>query len=479
MCGGGPRWERARMASNRPLVYDGAVRVALVSPYSYTYPGGVGQHVESLAEELLRQGHDARLLAPCDPDDRFARVLHRGARPRPRPLPDYLIPLGRTLGVPMNGAVSNLPYGPNTISVLGHELRTGGYDVVHIHEPNAPVASWYAAENAPMPSVATFHTYSTGRLSTGLPATFFRARRFYNKLAARIAVSEAAAWTAQRFYGGRYRVVPHGVDLDAAQPAERRPGGPLNLLFVGRAEERKGLPILLRAFEALRGAGVEARLTVAGAAEADVEPLLLDHEGVEIAGHVSEDEKWDLLGRADLLVAPSLGGESFGMVLTEAFASSTPVVASNIAGYRDVVRDGVDGELVPMGDAAALGEHLRSLALDPQRRGRMAAAARESAKRFAWPRVASEVVEVYEEAAAVPEPEGRASRFAARAGVVPAQPGERGPPRRGAPPAVGAPRGVPPRRAGRAGAAAPAALARAGGAWGEPPQGRAQAEARA
>src|SRR4051812_40244787 len=330
----------------------------------------------------------------------------------------------------MNGAVSNLPYGPNTISVLGHELRTGGYDVVHIHEPNAPVASWYAAENAPMPSVATFHTYSTGRLSNGLAANFFGARRFYNKLAARIAVSEAAAWTAQRFYGGRYRVVPNGVDLDAARPAERRPGGPLNLLFVGRAEERKGLPILLRAFEALRGAGVEARLTVAGAAEADVEPLLLDHEGVEIAGHVSEDEKWDLLGRADLLVAPSLGGESFGMVLTEAFASSTPVVASNIAGYRDVVRDGVDGELVPMGDAAALGERLRSLALDPERRARMAAAARESAERFAWPRVASEVAEVYEEAVAVPQLEGRAARAAVRIGLVPAEPGERVPPRK-------------------------------------------------
>ena len=285
------------------------MRVALVSPYSYTYPGGVGRHVEALAEELLRQGHDVRLLAPFDPDDRLARVLHRGARPQRRPLPDYLIPLGRTLGVPMNGAVSNLPYGPDTISVLGSELRKGGYDVVHVHEPNAPIASWYAAENAPMPAVGTFHTYSTSRVSNGLAANFFGCRRIYAKLAARIAVSEAAAWTARRFYGGRYKIVPNGVDLAAARPAERTPGGPLNLLFVGRAEERKGLPILLRAFEALRGAGVEARLTVAGAAPTEVEPLLLDPEGVEIAGPVSEDEKWELLGKADLLVAPSLGGE--------------------------------------------------------------------------------------------------------------------------------------------------------------------------
>jgi phosphatidylinositol alpha-mannosyltransferase len=406
------------------------VRVALVSPYSYTYPGGVGQHVEALAEELKRQGHDVRLLAPCDPDDRLARVLHRGARPRRRALPDYLIPLGRTVGLPRNGAVSNLSFFPDAISVLGHELRTGGYDVVHIHEPNAPVVSWYAVEAARAPAVGTFHAYSTGLLPNGFAANVAGARRLYGKLGARIAVSEAAAWTARRYYGGHYRIVPNGVDLGAARPTRRDGSGPLELLFVGRAEGRKGLPILLRAFEALRGAGVDARLSVAGASQEEVDPLLLEPEGVHVAGLVSDEEKWDLLGRADLLVAPSLGGESFGMVLTEAFASSTPVVASDIAGYRDVVRDGVDGELVPMGDAVALGERLRSLAVDGDRRARMAAAARERAERFAWPRVASEIAEVYEQAVAVPQPEGRMALLAARTGLVPAEPGERVRPRR-------------------------------------------------
>ena len=140
----------------------------------------------------------------------------------------------------------------------------------------------------------------------------------------------------------------------------------LRLLFVGRADARKGLPVLLRAFEALRHAGVPARLTVAGATAEEVEPLLLDHEGVDVAGRVTDDEKWRLLGQADVLCAPSLGGESFGMVLTEAFASSTPVVASDIAGYRDVVRDGVDGVLVPGGDAAALGEALHGARARPR-----------------------------------------------------------------------------------------------------------------
>jgi phosphatidyl-myo-inositol alpha-mannosyltransferase len=406
------------------------VRVALVSPYSYTYPGGVGRHVEALAQELTESGHEVRLLAPYDPDDRLARVSHRGARPQPRPLPDYVIPLGRTIGVPMNGAVSNLAAFPESAATIGRELRHGGYDVVHVHEPNAPVASWYATEAARVPVVATFHTYSTSGVANRLAANFFGVRRLYAKLSARIAVSEAAQWTAQRYYGGRYRIVPNGVDLSAARPNHAGPGDELRAVFIGRAEERKGLPVLLRAFEALRGVGVPARLTVAGPTPEEVEPLLLEPEGIEIAGHVDEAEKWRLLGEADVLCAPSLGGESFGMVLTEAFASGTPVVASNIAGYRDVARHGRDGLLVPAGDAVALGEALLELASDPARRSEMADAARERAERFAWPTVAREVESVYEEALSVPEPATRVAKVARRTGMAPTEPGPRTGPKR-------------------------------------------------
>jgi phosphatidylinositol alpha-mannosyltransferase len=406
------------------------VRVALVSPYSYTYPGGVGRHVEALADELTTLGHEVRLLAPYDPDDRLARVAHRGARPQERPLPDHVIPLGRTIGFPMNGAVSNLASFPQTVALLGRELQHGGYDVVHVHEPNAPLASWYATETARVPVVATFHTYSTSGLANRIAANVIGARRLYSKLSARIAVSEAARWTAQRYYGGRYRIVPNGVDLSAARPDGSRPNGELRIVFVGRAEERKGLPVLLRAFEALRGVGVPARLTVAGPTAEEVEPLLLEREGIEIVGQVGDDDKWRLLGEADLLCAPSLGGESFGMVLTEAFASGTPVVASDIAGYRDVVRDGKDGVLVPVGDAVALGETLLELASDPKRRVAMSEAALERAERFAWPNVAREVESVYEEALGVPEPAGRVARIARRTGVACTEPGPRIGPKR-------------------------------------------------
>jgi phosphatidylinositol alpha-mannosyltransferase len=392
------------------------VRVGLVSPYSYTYPGGVGRHVEGLAEELLHQGHEVRLLAPHDPDDRLARALHRGGVPQRRPLPDYLIPLGRTVGFPANGTVSSLGITPYAVSVLGKELRHGGYDVIHVHEPNAPVVSWFTTEASRVPLVGTFHSYSTSfanRVASGP----LGARRLYNKVRVRIAVSDAARWTAQHFYGGDYRLIPNGVDLGAAHTGPKRPSEELRLLFVGRAEERKGLPVLLRAFEALQATGVPSTLTVAGATPDEVEPFLLDTAGVEVLGRVSDDEKWRLLHEADLLCAPSVGGESFGIVLAEAFASGTTVVCSDIAGYRDVATDGVDSVLVPPGEPAALGEALHRLARDPGRRARMADAARSSAERFAWPQVTREITDAYEEAIAMPEPQRALDRAAVRSGL--------------------------------------------------------------
>jgi phosphatidylinositol alpha-mannosyltransferase len=402
-------------------------KIALVSPYSWTYPGGVTRHIEALAEEFLAGGHDVRVLAPYDPDDRLAAATHRGARPQARPAPDYLVSVGRTVGFPANGAVSNLAVTPSAIATMRRELRAGGFDVAHVHEPVAPVLGWDVLASAPVPLVGTFHCFSENVVTNNV-ANLIGARRRLNMLHARIAVSEAAAWTGRRFYGGRYRVIPNGVAVPEARPAAE-PAEALRIVFVGQAVERKGLPVLLRAFEALRE-HVPVELKVVGATEEEVAPLLLDDRGVEILGKVSDERKRRALEEADVLCAPSLGGESFGMVLTEAFAAGTPVVASDIAGYRDVVRDGQDGILVPRGDATELAEALRDLWLEPERRGAMGAAAFEHAGRYAWPRVAAEVLEVYGEAASVPGPEGRARRAAVRAGVLPADGGPRVPAKR-------------------------------------------------
>lgn len=398
------------------------MRVALVSPYSWTYPGGVLRHIEALAAQFHRGGHEAVILAPYDPDDRLAARMHRGVAPQARELPDHVIPLGRTIGIPANGAMSNLSLSPDAVFRLRNELRSGRYDVAHVHEPVAPILGWDALCSHGTPLVGTFHCYSTHPLSNNL-ATLIGARRRLNRLHVRIAVSEAAAWTGRRFFGGRYRVIPNGVHVPDGEPAApalngSSPEQPLRIVFVGQPVERKGLPVLLRAFEALRD-HVPVTLTLIGTSREEIAPLLLDDRGVTALGQVSDERKHEILRESDVLCAPSLGAESFGMVLTEAFAESTPVVASDIPGYADVVRDGIDGQLVPRGDARALAEALLELALDPERRAHMALAARERAERFAWPHVAEEVLSSYEDAISVPRATAPVQRSAVRAGILP------------------------------------------------------------
>ena len=407
------------------------MRVALVSPYSWTYPGGVTRHIEALAVELDRSGHDVKVLAPFDPDRRRTALLHRGARPQVRDLPEWLVPLGGTIGWPSNGAVSNLAGTPSGVATLRRELRAGGFDVVHVHEPVAPAIGWDALTSANAPLVGTFHCYSES-IPPHKVAALLGARRKLNHLNVRVAVSEAAAWTGRRFYGGRYRVIPNGVvvpDGGVPAPKVRLPGEPLRIAFVGQAVERKGLPVLLRAFEALRRE-VPAELIVIGSTAEELAPLLVESEGVIALGRVDDAAKELALRSADLLCAPSLGGESFGMVLTEAFAAGTPVVASDIAGYRDVVSHGHDGLLVPRADATQLAETLRDLALDPRRVAAMAGNARESAERYAWPRIAQQLVSAYEDAQVVPQPETAGERAAVKIGLKPADGLERIPARR-------------------------------------------------
>ena len=395
------------------------MRIALVSPYSWTYPGGVTRHVGALAEHLIAAGHDARVLAPFDPDDARSRRLHRGVAPEVREAPAHLVALGRTIGLRANGAVSNLALSPAAVFRMRDELRGGGYDVVHIHEPIAPAISWDAVTAVALPLVGTFHTYSTNRLTNNLGNLAGASRRF-QRLQVRIAVSGAARWTAERFFGGRYRVIPNGVDVAirvppaaAAAPSEERP---LRVAFVGQAVERKGLPVALAAFAALREQ-IPARLDLVGVEFAQLAGLIDDGTGIVAHGRVGDERKLEVLAAADLLVAPSLGGESFGMVLTEAFAASTPVVASDIPGYGEVVTDGVDGVLVPRGDAHALAAALLALARDPQRREAMSLAASASAERYAWPRVAEQVLEAYEDARRIRAPDGARARLAVLAGV--------------------------------------------------------------
>jgi len=388
----------------------------------------VNRHVEALAEEFLGRGHDVRVLAPVDPPGRLSRALHRAPAER-RQLPEYLTPLGRTMGFGANGSVSNLaPFPAGGVVAPRQLVRSGEFDVIHVHEPLVPLVGWNATLGARDPVVGTFHTYSTKALPNYI-ANGLGARRVFNRLSARIAVSEAAAWTGRRWFGGEYTIIPNGVDTEAAPKGSTPADGDLRILFVGRPEERKGLPILLTAFNALVE-HVPCRLTVIGAGREDVlryvaDPDLLDW--IDIRGRVSREELWTELHAADVLCAPSLSGESFGMVLTEAFAAGTPVIASAIAGYSDVVSDGVDGLLVPPGDPQRLAEELQRVHFEPERLQEMGAAARRSAERYAWPRVADQVTAVYERAIEAPQPSSAGERVAHWAGLRPADGGPKRP----------------------------------------------------
>jgi phosphatidylinositol alpha-mannosyltransferase len=391
----------------------------------------VNRHVEALAEEFLGRGHDVRVLAPYDPPDRISRGLHRGTV-EPREVPDYLTPLGRTIGFGANGSISNLaPFPGSGVIAPRRAVRSEDFDVIHVHEPVAPLVGWNATLGARTAVVGTFHAYSTRPLPNYI-ANATGARRMFNRLSARIAVSEAAAWTGRRWYGGDYTIIPNGVDVDAAPSAPGSSGEELRLLFVGRPEERKGLPILLTAFGALVE-HVPCRLSVIGADREDVLRYLADPElmrSIDVHGRVSGEKLWSELHGADVLCAPSLSGESFGMVLTEAFAAGTPVIASEIAGYSDVVSDGVDGVLVPPADPQRLAEELQRIYLEPERLREMGEAARRSAQRYAWPRVADQVTEVYERAIEAPRPVTRSERAAHWAGLRRAEGGPRHPARR-------------------------------------------------
>jgi len=395
------------------------VRIALVTPYSWTYPGGVNRHVEALAAEFISSGHEVRVLAPWDPPDRLTRLLHKGP-PEDRELPAYLRPLGRSMAFGMNGSVSNNSPFPTAAIALRRELDAFKPDIVHVHEPPAGFIGWDAVSYRHAPVVATFHAYSTKAVPNHI-ANLAGARRKFNQLHARIAVSEAAAWTGRRWFGGDYTIVPNGVDV-TAPPAEPKPlSDRLRVLFVGRPEERKGLPVLLQAFEGLVE-HVPAKLTVVGAGREEIKRYLPEADAerhIEALGRVDHDQLWRRLHEADVLCAPSLSGESFGMILTEAFAAGTPVIASNIAGYADVVTDGVDGVLVPPADPQLLAEELQALYHEPERRRALGEAARGSAERYAWPRVAERVESVYERMLEAPAPEPGLAGVPRRAGLLP------------------------------------------------------------
>jgi phosphatidylinositol alpha-mannosyltransferase len=371
------------------------VKIGIVVPYSWSFWGAVVEHAELQAAALRRRGHDVRLLMGNDPPGSFTRILHPRLGRHGEPPPE-VIPLGRSVIVPANGALPNIVLSPRTVGRVRRAFENERFDVLHLHEPMTPAICVAALALARCPVVATFHASGQLRwLSVAKPFWGFLSDR----IDYRIAVSEQSREAATRHHGGEYELIPNGVLIpDRAEPGGREH----RIVFAGRHEPRKGLHVLLRAWPEIRRR-TGARLRVAGAEPMAVRLLLarlrIPEEGIDILGFLSQEELTVELLAAKALVAPSLGGESFGMVLTRAFACATPVVASDIPGYRGVMEPSA-GVLVPPAEPRAVAEAVKKLLADEPRREQLGRAARELAiSKYSWDDIAGRVTEIYERVA--------------------------------------------------------------------------------
>jgi phosphatidylinositol alpha-mannosyltransferase len=382
--------------SGRTLGYRPRVKLGIVVPYSWSFWGGVVDHAEQQLLALRELGVDARLVMGNDPPGSFTHVLHPGLGRHADP-PPYVLPVGRSVIVPANGSLPNIVLSPTTPRRIKRIFEQERFDVIHVHEPMTPAIGVAALALWPGPIVGTFHASGDlrwmriGRFSWGFLA---------ERIDRRIAVSEQARVSIQRWLPGDYTVVPNGVLVPAeADPANREH----RIVFIGRHEPRKGMHVLLRAWPQIyRRTG--ARLRLVGADPLAVRMVLtrerVDDEGIDVLGVLTDEALTDELLAAKALVAPSLGAESFGMVLTRAFACAVPAVASDIAGYRAVFTSDT-GLLVPPGDHQAFADAVVDLLGDEELRQRRGVAARALVQeRYAWNRIAQRLVEIYEDVAA-------------------------------------------------------------------------------
>jgi phosphatidylinositol alpha-mannosyltransferase len=361
------------------------MRIGMVCPYSFDVPGGVQSHVLQLAEVMRGRGHEVSVLAPSSPHVN---------------LPDYVVSGGKAVPVPYNGSVARLRFGPATHRKVKRWLTDGDFDVLHLHEPNAPSLSMLALRIAEGPIVATFHTSTTKSLTLSVFQGVLRP--WHEKIVGRIAVSDLARRWQMEALGSDAVEIPNGVPVSSFHSAPPLAGYPRpgrTVLFLGRYDEpRKGMAVLLAALPALVERFADVELLIVGRGDEDQ----LRSQAGELAGHlrfigqVDDAEKASAMRSADAYCAPNIGGESFGIVLVEAMAAGTAVVASDLDAFRRVLRDGQAGRLVAVDDHAALAAALITVLEDDALRARYIAAGAEAVRRYDWPVIAKQIMRVYE-----------------------------------------------------------------------------------
>jgi len=375
------------------------MKIGLVSPYDFSVPGGVNTHICHLADNYHRLGHDVRVLAPASRRDAVDR--------------DDLIVIGqRTIGLPAGGSVAHITLSVTLGPLVDRVLAREAFDIIHLHEPFVPLLPFQVLRRSKELNVATFHAAKDqGRqwYAYFQPAI----SRWWPRIQGKIAVSPAALRLIERYFEDHYEIIPNGVNYQQfATPVPPYPqfkDGKLNVLFLGRLEKRKGLPYLLQAYAQVKAHLPESRLIIVGpdggmraGAEAFVRREGLTD--VVFTGYVCEEDKARYYRTADVFCAPNTGNESFGVILLEAMAAGTPVIASNIEGFAYVVAHDQEGLLVPPRDAAALADALMQLLGDADRRREMGRRGQEKARQFSWDRVSQQVLDFYQRVASAPRP---------------------------------------------------------------------------
>jgi phosphatidyl-myo-inositol alpha-mannosyltransferase len=361
------------------------MRIGMVCPYSFDVPGGVQSHVLQLAEVMLARGQDVSVLAPSSPHVK---------------LPEYVVSAGRAVPIPYNGSVARLQFSPAVHGRVRRWLAEGDFDVLHLHEPNAPSLSMWALRIAEGPIVATFHTSTTKSLTLAVFQGVLRP--WHEKIVGRIAVSDLARRWQMEALGSDAVEIPNGVDVASFASAPALDGYPRpgkTVLFLGRYDEpRKGMAVLIDALPALveHFPGVQV-LIVGRGDEAELRSKAGGLAGhLRFLGQVDDAAKASALRSADAYCAPNTGGESFGIVLVEAMAAGTPVVASDLHAFRRVLRDGDAGRLVPVEDGPALAAGLVAVLESDQVAKRYIAAGADAVRCYDWSVVANQIMRVYE-----------------------------------------------------------------------------------
>ena len=371
------------------------MKVAMVSPYDFAWPGGVNAHVTQLSAELRQRGHEVTIIAPGTPTHPAEQCG----------LPDNFIPMGRSVPLSAGGSTARVTLSwwlwPQVRRLIARER----FDLVHVHEPLAPLLPLMFLQHSNAVNVGTFHAFSDGQRLYRWSRYALRA--WHRRLHGRIAVSEAArTFVAPHFPQRPYRVIPNGIDFRRFADATALPAlrdGRKNILFVGRKDERKGLRYLLEAFARLLENRRDLRLLVVGPGQPD--PVCaslieeIDRHGSDMArlvGAVSDEDLPRYYASADVFCSPATGGESFGIVLLEAMAAGAPVVASNINGYRDVVTHQRNGLLAPPRESTSIAAAIAGVIDDPGLAQRLSDAGRRVAQHHRWQRVASEIEDYYQ-----------------------------------------------------------------------------------